>query len=242
MKIRIFAHTLIYLGLFFVPVFSAFSQEGPDETAQAMEYRALGMDAQKIADFDRALMYYQKAVQLSPKLHVVYNDMGIIYEQKGDLDSAESAYKKALQIKPDYLNPYANLACLYEQKGDFKTAVKYWRMRLDMGNPDDPWTKRAADRLSDIGRADEEIGRDVLARNLERETSLLISDVRGLLVSESANPRIKAKTFLKSANDKYQKGDYLNALNDALAAQQYDNDNTRITDLIELIQKKILIR
>jgi len=220
---------------------SAAAQIQDYSATQAQEYRQLGLDAQKLGNYDLALSYYKKAIELDPKLYIAYNDIGIIYEAKGDLEQAEGYYKKALLIKPDYLSPYTNLAFLYENKGDYKKAAKYWRQRARLGDTDDPWTKKAKARLLDIGLIDEEIGREVFGREYERQTIALMEQVREQKTREKYDPKKKAKSLLKSAREKYRKEDYLDALNDVLAAKQYDNTNKDINELLDRIQRRILI-
>ncbi|MDD4909832.1 MAG: tetratricopeptide repeat protein [Candidatus Omnitrophica bacterium] len=209
---------------------------------QAQEYRLLGLDAQKLENYDLALSYYQKALELNPKFYLVYNDIGIIYEAKGDVGQAENYYRKAITIKPDYLSPYTNLACLYEKKGDINMSAKYWRQRARLGDPNDAWTKKAKARLLDIGLIDEDIGTEMMARESEHETISLLDQVRQQKTLESENVKEKAKALLSKARDEYQREQYLDALNDALAAKQYDNTNKQVNELIDKIQKRILIR
>ncbi|MDO8661996.1 MAG: tetratricopeptide repeat protein [Candidatus Omnitrophota bacterium] len=117
---------------------------------QARLYRVEGVKFQDAGDLDSALTLYQKAVELDPVYAVVCNDLGIIYEAQGQLDRAEDSYLQALKIDPRFLGVYTNLAFLYEDKRDLDKAVYYWKKRAELGDPDDPWTMRAEQRLKDV--------------------------------------------------------------------------------------------
>lgn len=124
---------------------------------QALEYRQQGYEAQKKGLLREALNYYQKAVSILPLYACVYNDLGIVYEMLGQTDSAEAAYLKAVSADPKYANAYTNLALLYERKGDFLSAAKAWVRRVYSGNPGDLWTKKAQERIFEIGRVIPEV-------------------------------------------------------------------------------------
>ena len=117
---------------------------------QARLYRIEGVKFQDTGDVGSALKLYQKAVELDPAYAVVYNDLGIIYEAQMLPDRAEESYLQALRIDPSLLGAYANLALLYESQRQLEKAAYYWKQRVELGNPDDPWTLKAQQRLEDI--------------------------------------------------------------------------------------------
>lgn len=115
---------------------------------EAPFYRAKGYDAQQRKQFDQAIIYYQKAIAIDPAYPMPHNDLGIAYEEKGWFDRAEEEYLKAIAVDPHFVDAYANLALLYERLGQLEKALVYWKKRVDFGHPNDPWTRRAIDRLS----------------------------------------------------------------------------------------------
>lgn len=117
---------------------------------QARIYRAQGLEYQQIENLDRAMSFYQKAIELDPLYAIPYNDLGIIYEAKGNLEQAEEYYLKATKIDPNYLSPCSNLALFYENKRDLPKAAFYWKKRVELGSSGDPWTAKARMRLNDI--------------------------------------------------------------------------------------------
>lgn len=118
---------------------------------EAVTYRVQGYELQQRGDKVAALSLYQKASALDPSYPAPHNDMGVLYEEQGRLDEAEHAYRNALAINPNYLEAHANLAMLYERKGDKEKAIYHWLKRYQLGDPYDPWTARAEERLVALG-------------------------------------------------------------------------------------------
>lgn len=118
---------------------------------EAIAYRTQGYEAQRRGDSASALTLYQKAAALDPQYPTPRNDIGVLLDQLGRLDDAELSYKQALELNPNYLEPHANLAMLYERRGDREKAIYHWMKRYQLGDPYDPWTTRAEDRLLALG-------------------------------------------------------------------------------------------
>ncbi|MBM3253633.1 MAG: tetratricopeptide repeat protein, partial [Candidatus Omnitrophica bacterium] len=112
-------------------------------------YNCLIMDDK----IDKAIKLYQQAIKLDPKYPTPHNDLGIIYEERGLLEKAAEEYKKAIELDPNYAAGYSNLALLYEKQAKLSEALPYWKKRADLGNPDDPWTKRAKEKLNEYKKA-----------------------------------------------------------------------------------------
>ena len=118
---------------------------------EAMTYRMQGYEAQRRGDKISALPLYQKAAALDPSYPTPHNDAGVLLEESGRLAEAEQSYKKALELNPNYLEAHANLAMLYERMGKKESAIYHWMKRYQLGDPYDPWTARAEERLVALG-------------------------------------------------------------------------------------------
>ncbi|MBI4597363.1 MAG: tetratricopeptide repeat protein [Candidatus Omnitrophica bacterium] len=118
---------------------------------EAVGYRAQGYEAQQRGDLESALSFYQKAATLDPSYATPLNDAGVLLEEKGRFDEAESAYQQALMIHPNYPDAHANLAMLYERWAQKEKAIYHWMKRYQLGEPHDPWTARAEERLVALG-------------------------------------------------------------------------------------------
>src|SRR3989338_6079089 len=114
---------------------------------EAVNYRLQGYEAQRRGDKITALSFYRKAQELDPSYPIPFNDAGILLEEEGRFDEAGRAYTRALELNPVYLEPHTNLALLYERMGQKEKAVYHWMKRYELGDPYDPWTARAEERL-----------------------------------------------------------------------------------------------
>ena len=117
---------------------------------QARFYRMQGLRLQEEGNLGSALQLYQKAAELDPACPEIYNDLGIIYEAYMQPDRAEESYLQAIMLDPELLAAYTNLALLYESRRQLEKAASYWRQRIELGSPDDPWTIKAQQRVQDI--------------------------------------------------------------------------------------------
>lgn len=220
-----------------------FAQDSTDNVKsdlkeQARLYRSQGLELQRIGKLDEALSLYQKAVQLDPQFIAAYNDMGILYEAKGLPKKAEESYLRAIELEPGYLSSYSNLALLYESQREFEKAAHYWQKRIDLGAADDPWTEKARKRLDDLflilGNRPQDIR--------ERQVAGFMHDVAGQKKFQKYDRETSAQDYFTNAQLLYKKGKELEALKEALRAQQLDQDNTEIEAFIAKVQRRLLSR
>ena len=118
---------------------------------EVVAYRTQGYEAQRRGDRVSAKSFYQKAIELDPTYPTPHNDMGVLLEEEGRLEEAERLYQEALSLSPNHLEANANLAMLYERMGKKEQAIVHWTKRYELGDPSDPWTDRAQQRLVALG-------------------------------------------------------------------------------------------
>ena len=99
-----------------------------------------------LAQYDRALEYYQKSLAIEkkifdephPNVAASYNNIGFVYSSQGDYDRALEYYLRALSIRkqvfgeshPDLANSYNNLGSVYYSQGDYTHALEYFQQSL----------------------------------------------------------------------------------------------------------------
>jgi tetratricopeptide (TPR) repeat protein len=77
-------------------------------SASAQDYYQLGVDAQKKANLDQAIIYFTKKIQQDSTFGPAYIKRGLCYQDKADFDLALADFKKALQLRPG--DPAVNLS------------------------------------------------------------------------------------------------------------------------------------
>jgi Flp pilus assembly protein TadD len=214
------------------------SLDTPNIKKEAESYRQQGYEYQKMGNLEGAMTFYQKATQLDPGYALAYNDLGIIYEANGCPECAEQVYQKAIELDPKLLSAYSNLALLYESQDNLGRASFYWSKRVELGNPQDPWTIRARQRMEDINA----VGAIVPFSLREQEVKELLGEInQKKLLAKSSNREFALQKFAQ-AKAIYQKGDEVLALKIAVDAMYLDPDNWDIRDFVDQLRIRVLSR
>jgi tetratricopeptide (TPR) repeat protein len=130
---------------------SVFAQEvSSTSSPSAKELYEKGYAAQSQGNIEAAVAFYLQTITVDPSYALAYNNLGIIAERKGNLDKAIEYYNKCLRADPKCISAYSNLAFVYEGKGDYNNAIRAWKKRVELGNPADPWTQKAQQRLQEL--------------------------------------------------------------------------------------------
>jgi tetratricopeptide (TPR) repeat protein len=233
---------LCFAGLFFAQEGKAAptNKDGADGLPeQARKYREEGFKLQSSGDLPAALSFYQKAIVIDPGYAVVYNDLGVIYETMGSFDRAEENYLKSIKINPLYANAYTNLALFYENQRNLEKAAFYWDKRVEVGDPNDPWTQKAVNRLSDIRMS---LSNQPLVDGREVDVLGLMKDVAGDKTEYNKNDNALAQMHFNKAIQSFDKGDLATAFKEALDAKQLDQGNPEIEAFIEKVERRALTR
>lgn len=203
---------------------------------QARIYRAQGLEQQNVGNLDAAMSLYQKAIELDPAYAVAYNDLGIIFEARGMTDRAEDSYQAAITVDPSYLSSYSNLALLYETKNDFDKAISYWKKRAQLGEPKDPWTKKARERFDALIRMSPSYKKSLM----ESEVLELDKRVAELKKIKKQEDLKKAKEYLATAKKLYNDTEYTKAINQLKSALSLDPQEKDALKLMEMAKAKII--
>ena len=91
-----------------------------------------GASSAGLKQFDAAIKYYKKALEIKPDYAEAYYNMGIALKDNGDLDAAIDSYKKALEIKPDYVGAYFNTGNILKDTGDLEAAIDSYKKALEI--------------------------------------------------------------------------------------------------------------
>lgn len=244
-------HIVIWISILSVFCFSGLvlaqesktapSSEGISDAKQeqARKYREIGVEYQKIGNLSEALSFYQKAIAIYPNFAMAYNDIGVIYEALGSLEQAEENYLKSTKIDPVYSSAYTNLALFYESQRDLEKAAFYWGKRAAVGDPDDPWTRKAAIRLRDIRMS---LSGQPFADERESDILGLMTDITEDKAEFNKDDRAMAQMYFNKAKLSFNRQDLATAIKEALDAQYLDQDNPEIEEFIEKVERRALTR
>ena len=206
---------------------------------QAKKYRELGLEYQRLGNLADALSFYQKAVAIYPDFAVVYNDIGVVYEGMGTPEQAEENYLKSIKIDPNYASAYTNLALFYEGQRNLDKAVFYWNKRAAIGDPLDPWTQKAVNRLSDIRVS---LSDRPFSDQREKDVLSLMQNVVEDKTEFDQSDKALAQEHFKKAKQSFNSGDMATAIKEALDAEYLDQDNREIEAFIEKAELRALTR
>jgi len=99
-------------------------KEDPKNLKALVELGNLYFDTDQ---FDSAIQFYARALELDPKNADVRTDMGIMYRRKGDPDRALTEFRRAAQDDPKHVNSRYNTGVvLLHDKADIKGAIQAW--------------------------------------------------------------------------------------------------------------------
>lgn len=187
----------------------------------AEEYRVRGYDEQQKGNFEQALVFYTKSLELVSDNAAAWNDIGVLYEQLGIETKAEAGYLKAIRLNPKYLPPYTNLAYFYQKKGNIAQAVEYFEKRSLQGGPKDPWAEKAKAELLKI---DPERQKRIIQEESERLAQELIQKAR----DEFAVQIARAEGHYQEGLALWDEKDYTAALEEFTAALSLTPQNPKI--------------
>jgi Flp pilus assembly protein TadD len=212
---------LLFISLSFNHSY-VYAQELKELTAE--EYHSKGFEAQEQGNLDNALFYYNKAISLGLEDASILNDMGILSEQMAFDVQAEQFYLKALKIDPKNLSTYSNLAYFYLKSGQKAKAAKYFRLRYELADPEDPWAQKAKEELFNIHPDHKNW---VIALEAERADREMAVRAQKLLDEEIARVKKITEDHFSSGKAYFDKGEYYEAIkeyNRALELSPQHND------------------
>ena len=115
-------------------------KEKNDLNTKAIDYEYFFNRAQdkfELADYEEAIIDYNKALELSPtEICLVYSMRGNAKRNLGDFEGAISDQNKALDFDPLYADGYFNRGIAKFKKGDFDGAIQDYSQVLKI-NPKD---------------------------------------------------------------------------------------------------------
>ena len=124
-------------------------------TDQAFPLNNLGMLYFQRGDTDKAMAFFEKAIQADPDFFKPYMNLGSLFNLTGDNQKALAFLKRAAQINPYFPALHVALGKVYYETGDTRRAIEHCRRALEL----DPLDISAENNLGAIflgsGEADQ---------------------------------------------------------------------------------------
>jgi tetratricopeptide (TPR) repeat protein len=93
-------------------------------TASDIIYDNLSLLYFETGNYQKAIEWSTKRIQMNPKNHVAYIDRGLSYRQLKKYKDAEKDYNTSLSIQPDFFRAFGYRASLFLEKGDYTKAFE----------------------------------------------------------------------------------------------------------------------
>ncbi len=126
------------------------------QLAKAEVYNARGIAYSENEEHDRAIVSFDKAIELQPDYINAHYNRGLAYMRKGEVDKALIDYSGAIQFKRSYAEAYNNRGIAYHTKGETIYAVQDYSTAIGLNSElAEPYANRGNLYLSrlDIHRA-----------------------------------------------------------------------------------------
>jgi tetratricopeptide (TPR) repeat protein len=83
-------------------------------------------------EYEEALRYYERAIEIDPLYELVYNTLAYLYDYLGDHDKSIWAINKYIALAPDEANPYDTRGDLYRSEGKIDQAAQSYRKAVEL--------------------------------------------------------------------------------------------------------------
>jgi tetratricopeptide (TPR) repeat protein len=95
-----------------------------------MAHNNLGTEFFRKGQTDKAMIHFQKALEIKPDYVEALNNLGNVFLRQGLLDEAIVQYNKALEIAPDYASAHTNLGNAFLDKGEVSESIEHYLKAL----------------------------------------------------------------------------------------------------------------
>ncbi len=119
------------------------------ESKESWFYNKIGTACLRKGEFDRAILFFDKSLEVNPGYAEAYEMRGTTYSFKEEYDQAIADFNRAIEINPRLGEVYLGRAKAYFSKGEYE---KSWR---DIKRAQDLDYEIPAELLSPFGKGDE---------------------------------------------------------------------------------------
>ncbi|XP_067329726.1 small glutamine-rich tetratricopeptide repeat-containing protein alpha [Anolis sagrei] len=103
-----------------------------EDAAEAERLKAEGNEQMKAENFESAVSFYAKAIELNPSNAVYYCNRAAAYSKLGNYTGAVRDCERAIHIDPKYSKAYGRMGLALSSLNKFSEAVVYYQKALEL--------------------------------------------------------------------------------------------------------------
>jgi len=92
----------------------------------------LGAAYSRQDEYQKAIQYYQKAIQINPALAKPHYNLGLSYHDLEEYEKAIQYFNKTIQLRPRFPKVYNNLGTTYIAIGNYEKAIQCYRRAIQL--------------------------------------------------------------------------------------------------------------
>jgi len=93
----------------------------------ATPYFAVGNAYKRQGNDQRAVSYFNKALNIDPNFVDALNNLGVFYAKRGEKDLAVKYFKRILEVDSEFSEAYTNIGYYYYLKGSYNESIQYYQ-------------------------------------------------------------------------------------------------------------------
>jgi superkiller protein 3 len=98
----------------------------------SVDHNNLGTVYIKQGLLNKAILEFNKVIELNPKHVQAHYNLGFAYYKQGQLNKAIIEYQKAIELDQYFYSAYNNLAIIYLNQGLLKNAIQYYKKAITL--------------------------------------------------------------------------------------------------------------
>lgn len=103
-----------------------------DDSSEADIYYNMGVTYSENGEYDKAIEYYKKAIQLNPGDQGAYYNLGNTYFIRRDYTNAIACFQNAIQLKPDSDDAYVGMGNALREQGNADKAIESYQKAISL--------------------------------------------------------------------------------------------------------------
>lgn len=150
-------------------------------------------------NYDMAIQKFKEAIDLNPKNHKNYSNIGVAHIKKAQTGKAVEWMQKAIEVKPDYVKAYFNLGTLFLNTGKYQSAINTFNTALEIesANKDNEDIRK---NLNIAKQQLEEAKNELLIYALGNKTKIENDSIMQLLNNVIDNEVLSTDTIILKSN------------------------------------------